>query len=131
MQRKHSPTLRANFKASTSFPQSGTELGDIFICGTAKACAVKDCFKRSTHFHCSLCPDRKVVKVSRKYFESLGIDFCVSQNSFRKGLGNVMHSCFFYMLMSSSSPFTEGPKDFVFDMADRQPVLTAGGKSIE
>jgi len=62
MQRKHSPALRANFKASTSFPQSGTELGDIFICGTAKACAVKDCFKRSTHFHCSLCPDRKVVK---------------------------------------------------------------------
>ena len=64
MQRKHSSALRANIKASTSFPQSGTELGDIFICGTAKACSVKDCFKRSTHFHCSLCPDRKVVKVS-------------------------------------------------------------------
>ena len=37
----------------------------------------------------------------------------------------------FYVLMNSSSVLTEGPKDFVFDMADRQPVLTAGGKSVE
>eukprot|EP00794_Sanderia_malayensis_P020328 gene20328-22327_t len=74
------PSLRA-----TSDSSNALSLADVFITGTARACAVKNCFKRNTHYHCSLCPDRRIVK----YLESM-----VYTNERLIFVGHFLHSVF-------------------------------------